>query len=85
MVLKNFSACDNSHHGPWGSRCLFVKNAKEKCQELGASLDDFRLHLDYTKMEELDSGEVIDSRRHVRNTTSESNHRPGSYTKHGAN
>lgn len=60
MVLKNCKACDNKHHGPWGSMCLFVKAAKEKCLELKVSEDEFRLHLDFTDMEKYDSGAVDD-------------------------
>lgn len=60
MVLKNCKACLNQHHGPWGTRCLFVKAAKAKCVELGTSEDDFRLHLDFSDMEKLDSGELSD-------------------------
>lgn len=61
MVLKKCSACDNEHHGPWGpTRCLFVKAAKDKCLELGLPEEDFRLNLDYSNMEAMDSGEHHD-------------------------
>lgn len=38
-----------------------MKAAKAKCVELGAPEDDFKLHLDYSDMENLDSGEVGDA------------------------
>lgn len=37
-----------------------MKRAKEVCNDLGLSPDEFKLHLDYSKMEEMDSGELID-------------------------
>lgn len=61
MVLKNCKACENKHHGPWGSMCVFVKAAKQKCVELKVSEEEFRLHLDFTDMEKYDSGALDDS------------------------
>lgn len=52
MVIKHCKVCENDHHGPFGARCVFTKAAKAKCVELGVSEEEFKLHLDFAKMEE---------------------------------
>lgn len=57
MVVKHCSACNHDHHGPYGSYCLFVKAAKEKCAELGAKGKDFPMYLDFSNVDTIEDVE----------------------------